>query len=58
MTAADMKFGHTYRLLKDGKIVVLGYISDTGSIIVHPPGEPDMQSSFVVTPNEECEEVS
>jgi len=35
-----------------GKIVEFAYMGGTGLAIVHPPGEPDMQSSSAVPPSE------
>lgn len=36
----------------DGKIVEFAYMGGTGKAIVHPPGDPDMQSSTAVDPSE------
>jgi hypothetical protein len=56
MKAKDMRRGGYYRLLKDGKVVVCLYRSLTAQyMIVHPPGEPDMQSSFGIPLHEEVE---
>jgi NTP pyrophosphatase (non-canonical NTP hydrolase) len=54
--AKDMKPGHLYRL-KDGEVVVFSRVGQTGKIIVHPPEDPDMQSSSALDPSYEVEEV-
>lgn len=44
--------GKHYKL-PDGKIVEFAYMGSSGKwAIVHPPGEPDMQSSWGVPPSE------
>ncbi len=35
-----------------GEIVEFSRIGGTGKAIVHPPGEPDMQSSWAIDPAE------
>lgn len=55
--AKDMKPGQLYRL-KDGEVVVFSRIGQTGMVIVHPPGESDMQSSSAIEPEYVVEEVA
>jgi len=55
MLARDMKVGRQYHL-KDGKIVEFSRVGPMGDMIVHPPGEPDMQSSLAIKPTEEVAE--
>ncbi len=57
MLAGDMRPGWKYRL-KDGEIVECSYEGATGYMIVHPPGEPDTQSSFGIKKTEIVESVS
>lgn len=58
MQAKDMIEGGLYRLSKDKQIVEFSRVGGTGYYIVHPPGEPDMQSSFGIKGDEECESVT
>jgi hypothetical protein len=56
MIAKEMKSGYLY-LLADGAVVVFSRISATGMVIVHPPGEPDMQSSMALHQDTVLEEI-
>lgn len=64
MKAGEMVKGKFYRLLKDKQIVELAFRSEdsmarkAGHMIVHPPGEYDMQSKFGVSIDEDVEIVS
>ena len=49
MDARDMEPGQLYRL-PDGDVVEFSAIGLAGLVIVHPPGEPDMQSSYCIDP--------
>jgi hypothetical protein len=51
LKASDLIEGKQY-VLDDGKTVEFAYLGGTGKAIVHPPGEPDMQSSMAVEPEE------
>ncbi len=53
MKAKQMCVGGKYRLLKDNKIVICYALGSCA--FVHPEGEPDMQSCFGVSNNEEVE---
>jgi predicted RNase H-like HicB family nuclease len=44
--------GQTYLDKTTGKKVVFAYMGKTGWAIVHPPGEPSMQDSYGVQPND------
>lgn len=54
--AKDMKPDRLYRM-QDGEIVVYSRIGGTGLVIVHPPEDPDMQSSSALDPDYLVEEV-
>lgn len=42
--------GSLYRY--EGKTYMYAYLGQTGKAIIHPPGEPDMQSSLAVDPKD------
>jgi hypothetical protein len=52
----DMKWfeliSGTLYLLHDGSYAEFSRIGQTGLAVMHPPGEPDMQSCFAVKPDE------
>ena len=50
MKASDLIPGQQYNF--NGKLYEFAYIGGTGLAIIHPPGEPDMQSSTAVEPSE------
>jgi hypothetical protein len=51
--------GRLYRIgpYRDSEIVEFSNCSETGYVIVHPPGEPDMQSCFGLRADEQVFEV-
>lgn len=61
MKAKDMVRGKTYRTLESPRpyeVFEFGYVGGTDLMIVHPPGEPGMQSCWGLSPETEVEEVS
>lgn len=57
MTIFDLVPGKTYKMTK-GDIAEFSRIGATGYAIFHPPGEPDMQSSFALPPDKIPDAVS
>ena len=57
MNASEMIAGKRYRL-NTGTVIEFSHVGGTGLMIVHPPGEPDMQSTFAIKPTEQVEEVA
>lgn len=60
MKAAQMVKGRHYQIgpYRDSEVVELSFVNyETGLVIVHPPGEPDMQSCFGVQPDLQVFEV-
>ena len=51
MNASEMETGKKYLLLS-GEVVEFSRIGSTGFVIVHAPGEPDMQSCWGIEPDE------
>lgn len=49
MNAHELIAGRIYRM-KAGDFAEFSRVGGTGMAIFHPPGEPDMQSSFAIKP--------
>ena len=60
MKAMYMIKGQTYRFSDKPTTEVFEFsgVGSTGLMIVHPPGEPDMQSSWCLKPDDEVEPAS
>lgn len=50
LKASQLVVGQKYNY--EGKMYEFAYIGGTGKAIIHPEGEPDMQSSMAVDPEE------
>jgi hypothetical protein len=53
MNIDDMQPGKLYRVERVTEPMEFAYVGATGLAIMHPPGEPDMQSA-IAAPAEDC----